>query len=199
LRDVYTLSIDGDKLTFKTVLYRSGDRSALNRMVYNRDLSAILLAGTAAGAVYYLLLRETCSGWQAWVALVTLFIPFYLIVRFWLLKEKNLEMVADRKNGTIVITTDKISGKSRKEIVFKDVSRLEAEELAPLDESDLADIIAWQKIAEPGVHATPLPLFKLNMLLVDGSKMLIFTDIINNTVVEAKKSLDEFMGLAQNA
>ncbi len=195
MRDVYTLSIDGDKLTFKTVLYRSGDRSALNRMVYNRDLSAILLAGTAAATVYYLLLQETFAGLQAWIALGALFIPFYLVVRFWLLKERVLDMVADRESGTIVITTDKISGKSRKEIALKDVSRLETEELAPLDESDLADIVAWHKIAEPGVHATPLPLFKLNILLVDGSKILILTDIINNTVVEAKKSLDEFMGL----
>ena len=195
MRDVYTLSIDGDKLTFRTVLYRSGDRSALNRMVYNRDLSAILLAGTAAGAVYYAIFREFSSGWQVWVIPIALFIPLYLVVRFWLLKERALEMVANKADKTIEITAEKISGKSRRSINFKDISRLETEELEPLDESDLADIIAWHKIAEPGVHATPLPLFKLNLMLDDGSKVLIFTDIVNNTVVEAKKSLDEFIGL----
>ncbi len=195
MKEAYTLSIDGDKLSFKTVLYRSGDRSALNRMVYNRDLASILLAGSAAGAVYYLLfwLRASSPGWHSWVVPIALFLPFYLLVRFWLLKERSLEMIVDKGNGAVVITTDRISGKNRKEILLKDVTGLEAEELEPLDESDLADIIAWQKMAEPGVHATPLPLFKLNLLLADGSKVLLFTDIVNSTVVEVKKSLDKFM------
>jgi len=195
LLNAYTIHIEGDKLFFKTILYRNGDRSALNRMVYNRDLSSILLAGTASGVIYYLLLLETYSEWQAWIALVALFIPLYLVIRFWLLKEKKLEMVIDKAQETIVITTDKISGKSKKKIAFNNITQLETEELAPLDESDLADIIAWQKIAEPGIHATPLPLFKLNFVLADESKILIFTDIVKNTVIEAKKSIDEFMGL----
>lgn len=198
-RESYTLTEEGDKLTFTTVLFRSGGGSALNSMVYNRELATILVAGGAASLIYLGLVHGRVRGLWGWLIPVVIFVPAFLFIRFWLLKDRVLRIAMDRSRGLIEIERERLSGTFRRTLDMSEVLLLEAEEIEAPDESDLRDIIRWHQMAEPGVHATPLPLYKLKLVLRGGEEILIFTDCVMDSVIKLRRRLGEFLNIVQDA
>lgn len=195
----YTLSENGDTLIFKTVLFKTGGGSALNTLVYNRELASILIAGGVDLIIYLGLLHGRVHGLWGWLVPAALFVPAFLAARFWLLKERVLRLVIDRAGGLIEIERHRLTGVFRRTIKMSDVLLLETEEIEAPDESDVGDIIRWHKMAEPGVHATPLPLFKLNLVLRGEEKILIFTDCVIDSLIELRRRLGGFMNIVEDA
>jgi len=191
----YRLTERSDHLVFETVLYRTGEGSALNRLVYNRELGALLIAVTAAGATYAVLAHGGNPGWPGYVLPVLVLIPVFIVVRFRLFRDRVLRLEADRRTGSITVWRDGIWKRRAQSARIDDLQLLEVGEQEAPDESDIQDIVRWHEIAEPGVHATPLPVFTLELVFRDGGRVLIFTDCVVEPVNEVRRRLGGFFGL----
>ncbi len=193
----YSIMEQNNQLVLRTVLYKYGSGSALNAMVYNRELGAILASGGVTALVYLALFPSGPGGWKQWIIPVALFFGFYVVIRRWVFREHTTVTTMDRTSGTITVARERAFGRTLTKILrVAEVRFIEAEEQPPPDESDIQEIVKWHKMAEPGVHATPLPLYKVNFVLADGSRVLVHTDVVLEHAQAVRQRLGEFLGLA---
>ena len=194
--DSYTIVEHNNQLVLRTVLFKHGSGSALNAMVYNRELGAILSSGGVTVLVYLSLFPSDLSGWAQWATPAVLFLVFYMIFRQWVFREHTTVTTMDRTSGTVTVARERAFGRTLTKILrAAEIRFIEAEEQPAPDESDIQEIVKWHKMAEPGVHSTPLPIYRVNLVLADGSRVLVHTDIVLERAQAVRQKLGEFVGL----
>ncbi|MBI5142295.1 MAG: hypothetical protein HZA20_08915 [Nitrospirae bacterium] len=173
----------------------SGAVSALNQLVYNRDLGSILFAGAGAGIGYALVFGARKPDFYAAMLPVIVFIPLWLLFRFRILRERVTETVIDMAEGTITITETKAFGTRTVSASAGSVRMIDVEEMPAPDESDIQDIVRWHNIAEPGVHARPLPVYRLVVALNDGTRHSVMSGISVESLLAERERMGRFIGL----
>jgi len=197
MNEPYVITEQNDQLTLRTVLYRHGTGSALNVMVYNRELGAILAGGGATALIYVLGFRYLVTGWIQWLLLGAVFMVLYGVLRKTLFAEHMTVSTIDKISGTVTVTRERAVARTLTKLIrMAEIRFIEVEEQPAPDESDIQEIVKWHKMAEPGVHSTPLPVYRVSFVLNDGSRVLIYTDVTPDRAQEVRKRLAEFIGLA---
>jgi len=197
MNDPYTITEQNDQLILRTVLYRHGSGSALNAMVYNRELAAILSACGASAVFYVIAFRSIASGWILWTLLGAAFLVLYGLLRRTVFVEHTTVSTLDKLSGTVIVSRERALGRTLTKLIrMAEIRFIEAVEQPAPDESDIQEIVKWHKMAEPGVHSTPIPVYRVSFVLNDGSHVLVYTDVVLDRAQAVRKRLAEFIGLA---
>ena len=71
---------------------------------------------------------------------------------------------------------------------------VQVDEIAPRDTTDLKEIYKWQDMAEPGVHAKPMPFYRVRVVGKDGEDLLAVHEGQDMTeALEIKKLLTNML------
>lgn len=180
----------------------SGAVSALNRLVYNRDLGAILCAGAGAAMGYVLFYGTRKPDIYAAMLPVAVFVPLWLMFRFRIFRERVTETVIANAGGAmtttggvITITETTAFGERTVSAAIESVRMIDVENVPAPDESDIQDIVRWHNIAEPGVHARPLPVYRLVVVLDDGTRHAVMSAMAVEPLLAERERMGRFIGL----
>lgn len=155
-----------------TVAGENAPDSALNRLVYNRDLAAVLTAGGLALAVYGLVIRRFAPGWPGFVAAAVVFGPLFWFMQAVVFVRRRTEIVLDPEADRIDVCVRGIWPRRSRSAPYSEWRYVRVDELEPPDTQDLKDIYAWQDLAEPGVHMKPAAVYAVVIVGVDGKDLI---------------------------
>lgn len=172
----YQLTTGGDKLVFKTSSFKAERTSVLHSGVYSKEFSSMLLASAAALAAYALtnsrppLLRYTL--------LIIIFALSFIGANKCIFKERELQVVFDRKDRTAHIIQSGLLMKKREHVPFADITSVivGSRQFTP---ENIDGINFVQKISAQ--HGSAVPglgeaeeFITLSLLLTDGSERMIY-------------------------
>ena len=100
----YTISIQGDRLIFRTSSFRAEKESVLHKGVYTKEFSSMLFASGVCILFYMAVAFLTGVRLVHHLVAVTIFVLSFLGARQWLFRDRSLEVVFDRAHGMVRIS-----------------------------------------------------------------------------------------------
>jgi len=187
----YQLEIEGDKLVFRTSLFKAEKSSVLHPGVYTKEFSSMLSA-SAAGLTAYML-----TGGRAplirYTAVIIIFIVSFIGANKYVFKERELQVIFDRKDKTVYMTqTGPLTRKSEK-IPFSDIKSVEPGSRAFVP-GNVDGINFVQKIsaqhgsAIPGLSETE-EFITLSLKLKDGSERMLYAARLDGGKIDGEPEM----------
>ncbi|RJR16515.1 MAG: hypothetical protein C4581_09840 [Nitrospiraceae bacterium] len=172
----YQLTTVGNKLVFKTSSFKAERTSVLHSGVYSKEFSSMLLASAAALAAY--ILTDSRPPLLRYTILIIIFALSFIGANKFIFKDKELQVVFDRKDRTAHIIQSGLFIKKRENIPFADIKSVIVGN-RQFNPDNIDGINFVQKISAQ--HGSAVPglgeseeFITLSLLLTDNSERIIY-------------------------
>lgn len=172
----YKIKIEGDKLVFITSSFKAERSSVLHSGVYTNEFSSMLLASAAAMAAYMLTVSRQPV--VRYTVLIIIFAVSFIGANKYIFKERELQVVFDRKDKTVHMIQSGLFTKKREDIPFANIKSVDigSRQFVP---ENIDGINFVQKISAQ--HGSAVPglgeaeeFITLSLKLTDGSERIIY-------------------------
>jgi len=172
----YQLKTEGDKLVFNTSSFKAERTSVLHSGVYSKEFSSMLLASAAALAAY--IVTDSRPPLLRYSILIIIFAVSFIGANKFIFKERELQVVFDRKDRTAHIIQSGLLMKKRENIPFADITSVivGSRQFTP---ENIDGINFVQKISAQ--HGSAVPglgeaeeFITLSLVLKDGSERMMY-------------------------
>ena len=174
--DNYQLEMEGTKLIFKTSSFKAERTSVLHSGVYTKEFSSMLFASSAGLAAY--MLTGGRPPLIRYALLIIIFAAAFLGAGKYIFKEKELQVVFDKKDKTVFMLQSGLIIKKREKIPFSSIRSVDmgSRQFVP---ENIDGINFVQKISAQ--HGSVVPglgevdeFITLSLRLTDGSERIIY-------------------------
>ncbi len=176
VNDNYQLEIEGGKLVFKTSFFKAEKTSVLHSGVYTKEFSSMLFASAAAMAAY--MLTGVRPPVVRYALLIIIFAAAFLLAGKYIFKERELQVVFDKKEKTVFIFQSGLLTKKRENIPFANIKSVDIGSRRFVPEN-IDGINFVQKISAQ--HGSAVPglgeaeeFITLSLQLTDSSERIIY-------------------------
>ncbi len=184
----YQLKIEGSTLVFKTSSFKAEKRSVLHAGVYTKEFSSMLFASAAALAAY--MLTGGRPPVLRYSILILIFAASFIGANKYIFKERELQVVFDRKDKTVHMIQSGLFTKKSEKIPFANVKSVELGSRQFIPEN-IDGIHFVQKISAQ--HGSAVPglgeaeeFITLSLLLTDGTERMIYAARLNGGKIDGE-------------
>jgi hypothetical protein len=186
--DNYQLKIKGSKLVFKTSSFKAEKTSVLHSGVYTKEFSSMLFASAAGLAAY--MLTGGRPPVVRYTILIIIFAAAFLLAGKYIFKERELQVVFDRKDKTVYVLQSGLFTKKRENVPFANIKSVDIGNRQFVPEN-IDGINFVQKISAQ--HGSAVPglgeveeFITLSLQLTDGSERIIYAARIKEGTVNGE-------------
>lgn len=174
--DNYKIEIESDKLVFITSSFKAERTSVLHSGVYTKEFSSMLFASAAALAAYVLTGGRTPL--VRYTLLILIFALSFIGANKYIFKERELQVVFDKKDKTVNMIQSGLFTKKREKIPFANIKSVDIGNRQFVPEN-IDGINFVQKISAQHGSAVPglgeaVEFITLSLQLTDGSDRIIY-------------------------
>ena len=187
----YQLKMGDDKLVFKTSSFKAERTSVLHSGVYSKEFSSMLLASATALGAY--ILTDSRPPLLRYIILIIIFALSFIGAHTFIFKERELQVVFDRKDRTAHLIQSGLLMKKREKVPFADITSVivGSRQFTP---QNIDGINFVQKISAQ--HGSAVPglgeaeeFITLSLLLTDGSERMIYAARLEGGKVDGEPGM----------